>query len=268
MRITSTANPQIKQIRKLKDRKERKRTNLFFLEGIRIVAEAAAQQAEIELLVYSPELLTSDFGLSVVREVEKRGIPILEVSEEVFRSVAQKENPQGLAAVAKQRWHRLDDVDFDQDPIWVALDTIRDPGNLGTILRTLDGMGGAGVILLGASCDPYDPTAIRASMGAFFTKKIIQTDFDQFAEWKSRNHITLVGTSDHAGTIHYRNYHYPRDLVLFMGSERAGLPENYQALCNQMVFIPMVGDCDSLNLAVATGVVLYEIYEQRYGEAV
>jgi len=259
--ITSTANPTIKQIRKLRDKKERLHTGLFYVEGLRIVIEALQQGVEIECLVVAPDLLTSEFGWQKVEEENRRGIQVLQVSQAVFTSLASKENPQGIAAVVRQRWQEIGSLRLESQDIWVALDSVADPGNLGTILRTNDAVGGKGIILLGNSTDPYDLTTIRASMGAIFTQTLVKTTFDQFLQWKQDHNYPLIGTSDRA-PIDYCQAIYPLPMILLMGSERMGLTEELIRACDQMVSIPMVGRSDSLNLAVATGVMLYEIYNQ------
>jgi len=262
--VTSAANPRIKQFRKLRDRKERQATGLFSIEGLRIVAEAAEQSAAFESLVVAPELLTSEFGQELVGKIAATGVTVLEVSAPVFESISLKEGPAGLAAVIHQRWASLENVQPNTQRTWVALDSVADPGNLGTILRTHDAVGGVGVILLDHSTDPYDPTSIRASMGAVFTQTLVRASFEAFAEWKEQRRARLVGTSDKAAAD-YAAYHYPPDLVILMGSERQGLQERHLRLCDEVVAIPMRGSSDSLNLAVATGVVLYEVHNQRRG---
>lgn len=266
--ITSLANDRIKQIRKLHDRKARQESGLFYVEGVRIVAEAVEQGAQLETLLVAPDLLRSDFAHKLVHEQAKRGVPLLELSSEVFQRLALKEGPQGLAAVVRQRWFSLDDIQLEPGKTWVALDSVADPGNLGTILRTHDAVGGQGVIVLDQSTDPYDPSAVRASMGALFTQKLVKASFAEFADWKRKTSAPIVGTSDRA-KVDYHAYRYPTSLVLLMGSERQGLPEHYLKLCDTVVSIPMLGQSDSLNLAVATAVVLYEILNQRrdQGEA-
>jgi RNA methyltransferase, TrmH family len=139
---------------------------------------------------------------------------------------------------------------------------VADPGNLGTILRTNDAVGGRGVVLLDHSTDPYDPTAARASIGALFSQRLVKAGLDEFAEWKHRQSVPLVGTSG-AAQADYQDYRYPQALVVLMGSEREGLDEKHLRLCDQVVRIPMVGRSDSLNLAVATAVVLYEVFNQK-----
>jgi TrmH family RNA methyltransferase len=261
MRITSQSNTRIKEIRSLHNRQERERTGLFFIEGIRIVVEAVQAGAQIETLVVAPDLLKSQLGQETVRQERERGIPVLEVSAPVFKSLSVKEGPQGIGAVVRQHWEPLDNVRLTNDLCWVALDAAQDPGNIGTILRTDDAVGGTGIMLLGNCADPYDPTALRASMGAIFSQRLVKASFADFARWKERHHYIVAGTSDSAKRD-YREARYHIPLVLLMGSERQGLSAEQQAVCDLMVSIPMVGRSDSLNLSVATGIVLYEIFYQ------
>ena len=261
MMITSQSNARIKEIRSLRNRHEREQTGLFFIEGIRIVVEAVQSGAQIETLVVAPDLLKSQIGQETVRQERERGIPVLEVSAQVFKSLSVKEGPQGIGAVVREHWEPLDNVRLTNDLCWVALDAAQDPGNIGTILRTDDAVGGTGIILLGNCADPYDPTALRASMGAIFSQRLVKASFADFARWKERHHYIVAGTSDSAKRD-YREARYHIPLVLLMGSERQGLSAEQQAVCDLMVSIPMVGRSDSLNLSVATGIVLYEIFYQ------
>jgi len=263
MIISSTANPRIKYIRSLATRQERERTQQFFIEGIRIVGEAVQMGADIETLVYAPSLLKSRFAVELVREQQERGISCLEVSPDVFKSLSVKDGPQGIGAIVRQRWESLVQVIVQPYDLWIALDAAQDPGNIGTILRTGDAVGCTGLILLGNSADPYDPGALRASMGAIFSQRLIKAPFDDFVQWKQRHTLSVIGTSDAAATD-YRATSYHRPIVLLMGSEREGLSQSQQSVCDRMVQIPMVGRSDSLNLAVATGIVLYEIFYQTH----
>jgi len=259
--ITSPANPTAKAIRALRQRKEREATGSFFVEGIRLVAEAAQLGAPIERLVVAPELLASGFGRELVTGQAAAGVPVLEVSADVFAGLSQKDGPQGIGAVVRQRWEPLADVRLDTSPGWVALDRVADPGNLGTILRTADAVGACGVILVGPSTDPYDPAALRASMGAVFSQRLVRADPDELAAWKRAAGAFVLGTSDKA-PLDYQAAAHPQPLVLLMGSEREGLAPELQTLCDALVSIPMRGRSDSLNLAVATGVMLYELLAQ------
>lgn len=281
--ISSLSNPQVKQLRALRQRKERAATGLFFVEGIRLVAEAVQLGAPIEALVVAPELLKSEFGQELVARRRASGLAVLEVTPDVFASLSGKEGPQGLGAVVRQRWERLWDDDreplrsdvplagggqpsssADRPPpvLWVALDSVADPGNLGTILRTCDAVGATGVILLGEATDPHDPAAVRASMGAIFAQRLVRADAAELGPWAHRRGLRIVGTSDAAATD-YQAVDYRVPLALLMGSERQGLSGELLALCDAVVRIPMAGRSDSLNLAVATGVMLYEIFNQR-----
>lgn len=261
MVITRAGNLSVKRVRALRQRRERDRTGLGLAEGIRLVAEAVQVGAAIESLVVAPDLLRSAFARRLVEAERRKGLPVLEVSAAVFESLSLKEGPQGLAAVVRQRWESLDGVRLAGDLCWLALDAVQDPGNLGTILRTGDAVGASGAILIGDSADPYDPAALRASMGAVFSQRLVRATFDEFAAWKQQWGYRLVGTSG-AATVDYRDASYRPPLVLLMGSEREGLSPDQQALCDFVVKIPMVGRSDSLNLAVATGIVLYEIFYQ------
>lgn len=260
--ITSTSNPTIKFIRKLDDRKERRQTGMFVVEGLRNVGEAVQKGWEIETLIIAPELLVSLFGQQLVEQAAAKGITVIEVSKGVFEALSIKEGPQGIAAVGRQRWMQLEDVHLKNGDTWIALDSVQDPGNLGTILRTSDAAACRGVILLDQSTDPYDPGAIRASMGAIFAQPVVKTTYADFARWKRERQAVVVGTSDKA-QLDYHSFEYPPALVVLMGSERQGLLEDHIALCDAVVSIPMRGTSDSLNLAVATGLIIYEIFNQR-----
>ncbi|GAC1616469.1 MAG: RNA methyltransferase [Ktedonobacteraceae bacterium] len=262
MIISSMANPRIKHIRSLAQRQEREQTKLFFIEGIRIVAEAIQLHAEIQTLVYAPTLLKSQFGMELVQQQKEQGTPCLEVSAAVFKSFSVKDGPQGLGAVVQQHWEQLAHIQVQEGLCWVALDAAQDPGNIGTILRTSDAVGCAGLLLLGECADPYDSGALRASMGAVFSQRLVKASFAEFAQWKREQSLVVVGTSDSAA-VEYRQATYHRPLVLLMGSEREGLSVEQQAVCDTIVKIPMIGRSDSLNLAVATGIVLYEIFHQN-----
>jgi TrmH family RNA methyltransferase len=262
MRISSPANPAIKQIRALRQRKERERSGLFFIEGIRLIAEALELGAEIETLLVAPDLLSSTFAQQLVATQQEAGGSQLEVSAAVFQSLSTREGPQGLAAVVRQCWEPLGQVRLADELCWVALAGVQDPGNLGTILRTSDAVGGAGVILLGATADPYDPVALRASMGAIFAQRLVRADFGQLVAWQQQQGYPLIGTSD-AAAQDYQAVRYSVPLLLLMGSERAGLTRAQQAACDALVSMPMRGRSDSLNLAVATGVMLYELLSQQ-----
>ena len=261
MKVTSPRNPRITAIRLLRQRKERERAGLFFAEGARAVVEAVQLGLEVELLVVVPELLASERARQAVAGRQRLGTPRLDVSAEVFESLAPRYAHQGMGVVLRQRWRDLPATPPAGALGWVALDTVQDPGNLGTILRTCDATGVTGVILLGPATDPYDPAAVRASAGAVFSQRLVRASLADFIAWKRRHDWPVVGATGDAARD-YRGASYQTPLILAMGSERAGLSAELRAVCDQVVSIPMAGRCDSLNLAVATGVMLYEILRQ------
>ncbi len=260
--ITSRTNPKIKQVRALQNRKEREVSHLFVVEGIRHVGDAVAANADLAFICYAPDLLISDFALNLIQQQTQHGVPCYPVSADVFESLASREGPQGILAVVHQPQNTL----MDLDPInfgWgVALVAPQDPGNVGTILRTINAVGASGLLLLESGTDAYHPTAIRASMGASFWHPIVQTSFSNFAAWAHQHNYHIMGTSAH-GSVDYRTIpHYPKPLILLMGSEREGLTSGQIAICHQLVRLPMVGQVSSLNLSVATGVMLYSMFEK------
>jgi TrmH family RNA methyltransferase len=261
MIITSFSNPKVKLIRKLDQKKYRQETGLCFIEGLRTVGEAIQIGAPIESLITCPELLVSEFGQSLLADQKLRDIEQIEVSADIYRKIAHKDGPQGMGAIVRQQWQAVEEIEVGPDDLWIALDAVSDPGNLGTIMRTADAVGCRGLILLGQSTDPYDPTAIKASMGAIFSLILTQTSWETFISWKETHRMMLIGTSDSA-EMDYQAFIYTRPLILLMGSERHGLSPQMALGCDQMVRIPMVGRSDSLNLAVATAVTLYEIFNQ------
>ena len=261
MIITSFSNPKVKAIRKLEDKKYRQATGEFFIEGLRTVGEAIQTGAPIQALVIAPDLLVSEFGQSLLEHPAVSNIEKLMVSREIYERIAYKQGPQGIGAVVRQNWQDLHSLSKGPSDLWVVLDQVADPGNLGTIMRTADAVGCRGLILLGPSTDPHDPTAVKASMGSIFSLTLVASDWKAFNTWRIENQINLVGTSDRA-PADYQAVKYQQPLALLMGSERHGLPEEIVDACDALVRIPMRGHADSLNLAVATAVVLYEIYNQ------
>jgi RNA methyltransferase, TrmH family len=258
--IASRNNPRVKAIRDLRQRKERERSGRFFVDGIQLVAAAIQLGADVEALVVAPDLLASRFAHKLLREQRERGVDCLEITAEVFESLAAKETAQGIGAVVRQRWQPLARAS-PAEGCWVALEEVSYPGNLGAILRTCDAVGGAGIILLGHTTDPYDPAAVRASLGAVFAQRLVRASLAEFADWKQQG-CAVVGTSPTA-TVDYQAITYQPPLVLLMGSEPRGLSPAGLALCDVTVTIPMVGYGDSLNLSVAASVMLYEIFNQR-----
>lgn len=263
MQITSRQNPKIKQARALYSRKGRDEAGLFLVEGIRHVGEAMEAEFPLETIFYAPDLLKSEFAQKLISLAETRGVDVYETPADLFATLAEKEAPQGIIAVARQRALPLTSLAADSHPWLAAVITPQDPGNLGTILRTLDAVGANGLILLDGGADPWHPTAIRASMGACFWIPSVQADWRAFAEWAQAYH--LFGTSAR-GTADYRAVDYQFPAILLLGSEREGLTAEQAARCEQLVRLPMGGHVSSLNLAVAAGIALFEMRAKRRGE--
>jgi TrmH family RNA methyltransferase len=261
MLITSRANERAKAIRALRDKKARDATGTFFAEGRRLVDAALTTGAAIELAVVAPDRLEGrDLDLAV--GLEDAGVPILEVTGEVFDSLGYREEGQSLGIVVKQRWEVLD-ASTGAKRCWVALHDIQHPGNLGTIIRDNDAIGGDGVILSGASTDPYHPIAVRGSLGAIFSQRIVRVSQEDLATWARRGECTVIGTSPD-GTVDFREADYAtKPVLLISGSERVGISEAQIALCDAVVRIPMAGMVESLNLSVATALVQFEVLRQN-----
>jgi TrmH family RNA methyltransferase len=259
--ITSRSNTKIKQARALKKRKERQKHGFFLVEGIRQVGAAVEAGAELRTVFYAPEILNSTFAQELIKQQSERGIPCYATTAEVFSSISERENPQGLLGVVHQREMTLADINPINFDWGVALVAPQDPGNVGTILRTIDAVGASGLLLLDSSVDPSHPTAVRASMGSLFWHPVINASFDEFTSWVRRHDYGVYGTSARGDASYESIGEYERPLVLLMGSEREGLTPEQAAVCDALVRLPMRGQVSSLNLAVATGVMLYEMYK-------
>lgn len=261
--ISNRNHVSIKLIRALREREERDRRGLFYGEGIRFLIEAVKHHANIEMLVVCPPLVVNAGARMLVAKLRRAGTSIIEVTPEVLHSLAQIEDPQGVGAVVKQKWRTLDEVKLDGRLCWVALESVQSPGNLGSMVRTASAVGAAGFIFLGDSVDVYDPASVRAGMGAIFAQRFVRTTPQELAEWKVPRQWRLIGTSPN-GDTDYRHADYTSDPVIVMlGSERKGLSPELLDMCDTVVNIPMSGKTDSLNISVAAGVVLYEVYYQR-----
>jgi TrmH family RNA methyltransferase len=259
--ITSTSNPKIKYIRKLRTKKFRDENQQFYIEGPRIISEAIDAKWNFDQVFYSKELITDPYSNELLGKLIAYNTECVEVDKHVFESFSIKDGPKGLAAVLKQKTFEINCI-VECHGLWVGLDRIQDPGNLGSILRTVDAVGGAGIILIDNCTDPFDIAAVRGSMGALFSLIIIKTNSHDFLRFFYKNKFPIIGTSDKADND-YQAIRYKKDMVLLMGSEREGLSGSLLEGCEKQVRIPMVGKSDSLNLAVATSICLYEIFNQN-----
>jgi TrmH family RNA methyltransferase len=257
--VTSLANPLVKDIKALALKKFRDQQNAFLAEGLKLVIDALDLGWTIRTLVFAK----SGKGNPAVEKTAARTVAsgglVLEVSEKVLSAITRRDNPQMVVGVFAQRWTALKDIRPKGDDVWVALDRVRDPGNLGTIIRTADAVGARGVILVGETTDPFSIETVRATMGSVFAVPVARTDVASFLQWRRGFPGLVVGTHL-KGAADYRTIDYGgRPVLLLMGNEQQGLPDELAAACDRLLRIPQAGRADSLNLAVATGVALYEI---------
>ena len=264
--ITSRQNGKVKQARSLVKRKNRTRHGQYLVEGIHHVGQALDARAPITFILYTPGLITNEFSAGLLSQAQEQRIECYAVREDVFNSIAEKDRPQGVLAVLDQHRRELGDHS-PSDISWaVALVAPQDPGNVGTILRTMDAVGGEGLILLEGGVDPYHPTAVRASMGALFWIPIIEASFDEFSLWTSKYNYFVYGAAAQAN-LDYRQAQYMQPGVLLMGSEQEGLTHDQMRICEKVIRLPMAGHVSSLNVAVAAGILLFHIQEQSPGRA-
>jgi RNA methyltransferase, TrmH family len=260
--ISSAANPLVKRVRQLADRKYRRRQGAFVVEGRQPVWRAVQAGREIEVLIAAPDLLAGSAAAAMVAEQEARGLRVAYVSAELFGRIGSREGPSGIAAIVRGRVAGLDDLTAGPGAVFTALHRIGNPGNLGTIIRTVDATGGAGVITVGDSTDPFAPAAVKASMGSLFAVPVAHApDAAAFFGWAGAHGVEVVATSGSADTEHWQATYRPPLAVLF-GAEGSGLPEPVLRRSGRQVRIPMTGTAESLNLAAAAAVMLYEIRRQ------
>lgn len=254
--ITSLTNPTVKAVRGLHMRKEREESGLFLAEGLKIVIEAIDLGHAPRILMYGPDAASHPLLQRAVQVTRAASGEVIEVNREVLEKVSRRDNPQAVVAVFTQVYTALSDIRPQAAPCWVALQAVRDPGNLGTIVRTADAAGCGGVILVGDCTDPYSVEAVRATMGSVFAVKIAKATIPEFLGWRASWPGSVVGTLLTA-TADYRSAGYRRPTMILMGNEQQGLPPELAAACDINVKIPMRGRADSLNLSVATGIMIY-----------
>lgn len=257
--ITSASNPLIKTLKSLHAKKGRAETGLFLAEGARLALEAAELGVWPEILLHSPAALQREAVRALIAQAEQQGVRVIETSETVLAQVSKRDNPQTVIGAYRQRLAALDELDGETV---VALEGVRDPGNLGTILRTADATGAGGVVLLGESCDPFSVEAVRASMGSLFAVKLARASFAELVRYKQTRGAAMIGASL-KGAAFDADRPAPARAIVLMGNEQSGLPAEMEDACDLLVKLPMRGRADSLNLAVATAVLLYDLWRRR-----
>ncbi|MEZ2221242.1 TrmH family RNA methyltransferase [Rhizobium sp. RCC_161_2] len=256
--VTSLANPIIKDIKALTNKKSREESGAFLAEGLKLVIDALELGWTIRTLVYAKAAKGKPLVEQVAAKTVAAGGLVLEVSEKVIASITRRDNPQMVVGIFDQRWRPLRDVRPKAGETWVALDRVRDPGNLGTIIRTADAAGASGVILVGETTDPFSLETVRATMGSVFAVPVVKATPEEFLTWKKTAGVSVVATHL-AGAVDYRTIDYKKKpVVLLMGNEQSGLPDALAKEADALARIPQAGRADSLNLAVATAVMLFE----------
>ena len=257
--VTSLSNPIIKDIRLLEKKRHRDETGTFLAEGMKLVIDAIENGWTIRTLIYAKAGRGQENVEKLAARCLAQGADVLIVSEKVLGAIARRENPQMVMGVFEQRWTAPKAIRPTGNDVWVALDRVRDPGNLGTIIRTADAVGAKGVILVGQTTDPFATETVRATMGSIFAvplAKMSEADFIGFTgKWPG-----MIAGTHLKGAVDYRKPDYTeKPVLLLMGNEQAGLTDELAAACTVLIKIPQAGRADSLNLAIATGVSLFEI---------
>jgi RNA methyltransferase, TrmH family len=262
--ISSAANPLVKRVRALGDRKHRRHEGAFVVQGIQPVWQAVEAGSDIETLIVAPGLLRAGAALDMVAAQEAAGVRVARLTDELFGRIADREGPTGLAAIVRAAPAVLDSLTVPTAGLFVSLHSPANPGNVGTIIRTASAVAAAGVILVGPSADPYDPAAVKASMGALFTMPVVTArSTGEFLAWAAARGVSVAATSARATTSCW-DAQWRLPLALLLGSEGAGLPDDLLTAADLQVSIPMTGTAESLNLAVAAGVLLYEVRRRTW----
>ena len=256
--VTSLTNPTVKAVRALHMRKTREETGQFIAEGLKIVTEAVELGHAPRILMYGRDAADHPLLQAAAEATRQAGGEVIEVNRDILEKVSRRENPQAVVGVFAQAFTELAAIDPRSNSCWVALQAVRDSGNLGTIIRTADAAGCGGVILVGDTCDPFSVEAVRATMGSFFAVKIARATVEEFIAWRQSWPGSVVGTLLTATTDH-KSAAYVAPTLILMGNEQQGLPPELAAVCDVNVKIPMRGRADSLNLSVATGIMIYAV---------
>ena len=259
--ITGFSNPTIKRLKSLREKKYRKREGHFLVEGLRILTEALDAGRTPKLLVVVEDTQLHPLAQKIEEATFAGGGEVIETSEAIIAKLSGKSNPQSIIGIYEDHPTALADIDRTESNIWLVAQSLRDPGNLGTILRTGDAVGAGGLILIDDCVDPFSVEAVRASMGAIFTQSVTSASWSDFVEWLRSSDGQLIGTSLDTEND-YQAVQYQAPTFLLVGNEAQGLPVEYEQECDALVKMPMMGKADSLNAAVATAVMAYEVLNQ------
>ena len=260
-RITSKENEFIKHVKKLKDKKYRDISSEYVIEGIKLVAEAIQEKASIKQIVLCDDCERNEaIPKDVMYEIAK--YECIYVTQNIFKYLSEVQTPQGIWAIV-EKTDANTEIDYTQDII-VALDDVQDPGNLGTILRTVDSVGLTQILVSKGTADAYNPKVVRSTMGAIFRVKIIECENLKQTLKEIKKHKFKIVTSclQTENTIYDINYHKK---IIIIGNEANGVQQEIQEVTDERIKIPMLGKTESLNASVATGIILYEYVRQKRG---
>ena len=256
--ITSFSNETVKRLRSLRDKKARRADGLFLAEGLRILAEARDMGHLPEIIAYSDRAHAHPIAATIIAECEAAGGDVIVTSPDILTKMSGKDNSQAILGAFRQPDTSLAAVDRAASPLWLVAQALRDPGNIGTILRTGDATGAGGLVLIDDSADPFSVEAVRASMGAIFTQTVATATWGEFLPWLRSGPGQLVGTSLNTSSD-YLDATYEQPCFVLIGNESQGLPADYEAACDLLVKMPMLGRADSLNAAVAAAVMAFAV---------
>jgi TrmH family RNA methyltransferase len=263
MRISSFTNDRIKYLRSLYRTKYIRQESKFVLEGVRIVEEAIKEDVNIEQVFYSDYLMRNQRGEELLANLRETGAEILEVDDEIIQKVADTESPQGILAIVEQVDYNLTDILTGDNKLILIVDQVQDPGNLGTIIRTADAAGVDGVITTKGTVSLYNQKTIRATMGSLFRMPVYwASDLKEL-----KNILDDSGVKVVVGDINGDKYHFEVDCssstAIVVGNEGTGPRDELIEFADQLIKIPLVGDAESLNVAMAAGIMVYEAVRQR-----
>ena len=256
--ITSFSNESVKRLRSLRDKKARKADGLFVADGLWILAEARDAGRLPEIIAYSSAAGAHPLASEIIGAAEAKGADVIETTPDILSKMSGKDNPQAILGAYRQPDTSLAAIDRGASPLWIVAQALRDPGNIGTILRTGDATAAGGLILIDDSADPFSVEAVRASMGAVFTQQVAIASWAVFVAWLRTGPGQLVGTSLNTSND-YLDAGYKQPCFLLIGNESQGLPASYEAECDLLVKMPMLGRADSLNAAVAAAVMAFHV---------
>jgi TrmH family RNA methyltransferase len=251
-------------VRDLQRRKARGRRGLALVEGVRLIEEAIAAGLKVRGAVVSPELDRTARGAALRAELESRAIPVQAVAARTFAQLADTDTPQGIVAIIEPRATRADDLRVGPGRVVLVVDGVQDPGNVGTLIRTAHALGSVGTIVLRGTADPQSPKALRAAMGATFRHPVVSMDDAAFITWARKQDVTLWASAAD-GTPLARALDGPRSgpIAVIVGNEGAGIRPHLNAVAARRVAIPLTQGAESLNVAVAAGILLYEVARGR-----